>query len=113
MHELAITEAIVRSAVPKAQAAGAKRIITIKLKLGALSDIVPSYIEYYLQYAAKGTIAEGSKIQVETIPVRIKCFACGQESELERHTYKCPVCSSDEFKVIQGREYFIDSLEVE
>ena len=51
MHELAITEAIVRSAVPKAQAAGAKRILTIKLKLGALSDIVPSYIEYYLQYA--------------------------------------------------------------
>ena len=113
MHELAITEAIVRSAVPKAQAAGAKRIITIRLKLGEFSDIVPSYIEHYLKYAAEGTIAEGAKIEVSRIPIRIRCRGCGAESEIARHVFSCPACGSEDIELTQGREYFIDSLEVE
>ena len=113
MHELAITESIVKSAVPKAQAAGAKRILTINLKLGELSDIVPSCIEHYLQYAAKGTLAEGAKIHVGRIPVRIKCRDCLRDSEIKRHTFTCPECGSSNIELIQGREYYIDSLEVE
>ncbi len=113
MHELAITEQIVRSAVPKAEAAGAKRIIAINLKIGELSDIVPSCIEHYLQYAAKETLAEGASIKVEPIPIRIVCRDCGKENEIKRHVFSCPECNSSNFKIIQGREYYIDSLEVE
>lgn len=113
MHELAITEGIVNLAVPEAEKQGARRIITINLKLGELSDIVPSCIEHYLQYAAAGTIAEGAKIAVTRIPIAIKCRECGWAGEIERHTFSCKACGSENVELTQGREYFVESLEVE
>ena len=47
MHELAITEGIIKAAVPAAQNAGAKRILKIRLKIGELSGVFPEYIQEY------------------------------------------------------------------
>jgi len=113
MHELAITEGILRLAVPEAEKQGAKRIIAINLKLGALTDIVPSCIEHYLQYSAAGTIAEGAKIVVKPIPVGIRCRDCGWSGEIEKHVFSCPGCGSENVEITQGREYYVESLEVE
>ena len=113
MHELAITEKILEIAVPKAKEMGAKRIVSINLKLGELSDIVPDCIERYLEYSAKGTIAEGAKVKSSRIPIRILCRECGWEGEVSRKDFKCQACGSLNVKLTQGREYYIDFLEVE
>ncbi len=113
MHELAITERILEIAVPKALDAGAKRIVSIHLKLGEVSDIVPECIERYLSYSAKGTIAEGATVQASRIPIKILCRDCGYEGGASRRDFKCPSCGSLNVKLTQGREYYIDFLEVE
>ena len=41
MHELAITEGIIRAAIPEAEKYGAKRILKIHLKIGELSGVLP------------------------------------------------------------------------
>lgn len=113
MHELAITEGIMEAALPAAEEGGAKKILEIRLKIGELSGVFPEYIEEYLQALAKGTIAEGAKLKVERIPVSIKCGKCDFEGPIERKSAKCPVCESIDFKITGGREYYVDSLEVE
>ena len=113
MHELAITEGILEAAVPAAKAAGAKKILEIRLKIGELSGVIPSCIEEYLHIAAKGTIAEEAKLKVERIPAEIRCEACGRESRPGIKRGLCPFCGSTDIRIIRGREYFVDSLEVE
>ena len=113
MHELTITEGILRAAVPAAEAQGARKILEIRLKIGELSGVFPEYIREYFTAASAGTIAEGAKLVVETIPVRIRCRTCLGESVISRKKICCPVCGGTDLALVSGREYFVDSLEVE
>lgn len=113
MHELAITEGIINAAVPEAEKHGAKRILEIRLKIGELSGVLPECIQYYFDIASKGTIAENAKLVVEKIPVSIRCLDCGYEGPIDRRKIRCSQCDSINFKLTGGKEYFVDSLEVE
>ena len=113
MHELAITEGIMEAALPAAEAGGAKRILEIRLKIGELSGVFPECIKEYLDVLSKGTIAEGAVLKVEKIPVSIRCSKCTFEGPIDRKKIKCPECGSIDFRITGGREYYVDSLEVE
>ena len=113
MHELAITEGILNAAIPEAEKHGAKRILEIRLKIGELSGVIPECIQYYFDIASKGTIAENAKLKVERIPITIHCEDCGFEGGIDRKMIRCTNCGSSNFKLLGGREYYVDSLEAE
>ena len=101
------------AAIPAAEKSGAKRILEIRLKIGELSGVVPDCIRYYFEIVSKGTIAEGASLAVTTIPVSIKCRSCDFEGVIDRKKIRCPKCGGIEFTLTGGREYYVDSLEVE
>lgn len=113
MHELAITEGIMQAAIPEAEKAGAKRILEIRLKIGELSGVFPEYIQEYFSIVSKGTIAEDAKLIINSIPISISCRSCGYNGVIERKKIRCPDCGGTDFKIVSGREYYVDSLEVE
>lgn len=113
MHELAITEGIIRAAVPEAEKYGAKRILEIRLKIGELSGVLPECIQYYFDIASRGTIAENALLTIEKIPVSIACPDCGYSGSVDRRRIICPGCGGTSFKITGGKEYFVDSLEAE
>lgn len=110
MHELAITESVLRTAVPKAEESGAKRILEIRLSIGELSGVIPEYVQYYFDLISKGTIAEGAKIVAKELPVTIRCQSCGYEGAVSRKDRCCPVCESIQFRITGGQEFYVDSL---
>ena len=68
MHELAITQSILDISLQAAQAQHARRIRAIRLTMGPFSGVVPECVQMYLDVLAKGTIAEGAKIEARTLP---------------------------------------------
>jgi len=113
MHELTITENILKVVVPAAEKAGAKRILKIRMKAGELSGIIPIYLEKCFEQVSEGTIAEGAQLILETVPASIRCLDCGYEGAVDKKTFGCAECGSLKVKVVSGRDYFIDDLEVE
>ena len=113
MHELAITQGIIAAAVPEAKRHGAKRILEIRLRIGEYSGVFPEYIQEYFDIASRGTLCEGAKLVINRIPIVIHCNDCGYEGEIPRRKIKCPECGSAAIKLLSGREYYVDSLEVE
>jgi hydrogenase nickel incorporation protein HypA/HybF len=113
MHELVIVEGILNAVVPAAKEHDAKKILSIRLKIGELSGVVPSCIHEYFKVAARGTIAEGAEILIDNIPVGIRCKACGYTGELPKRHYRCPACGSADFRIESGREYYVDTIEAE
>ncbi len=113
MHELTITENILRVVVPAAEKAGAKRILKIRMKAGELSGIIPSYREKCFEQVSEGTIAQGAELILESVPASVRCMDCGYEGPVERKTFGCRECGSLRVKVVSGRDYFIEDLEVE
>lgn len=109
MHELAIAEGILEAL--KEQIKG--RIISIKLRIGQMSGIVPSALEFSFQIASKGTTAEGATLYIEHVPITARCDDCSDTFQIKNYCFECSICGGSNFKIITGRELLIDEVEVE
>ncbi|HEX2923378.1 MAG TPA: hydrogenase maturation nickel metallochaperone HypA [Chloroflexota bacterium] len=112
MHELAITESILQIATDEAKRVGATQVKLIRLKVGAMSQVVPDAVQYYLDLLSPGTIAEGVKLEAITIPIGATCPNCSESFVVENYDLACPRCGGTG-KITQGRELSVESIEVE
>ena len=113
MHELSVTKHILDYCVETAKKEGASHVRTIRLLLGPYSGIVPECIQLYFDVLSQDTIAQGAKIKVTEVPLRVLCRDCGRESEITRLKIQCPYCKSLKLKRLSGKEFIIESLEVD
>lgn len=113
MHELSITENILRTCLAEAKKQGAVKIRTIHLLLGPFSGIVPECIQTYLDLLAEDTIAKGAKVKAQTLPLKVCCRDCLKESRITRASIACPFCGSLRLQILSGNELLIDRIEVD
>jgi hydrogenase nickel incorporation protein HypA/HybF len=113
MHEVSIMAEAVRMAVETAHQAGASRVLAIKLRIGALSGVVPEALEFAFEAMTKDTAAEGATLSVEPVAARFWCVVCQQEFEASRMFAECPRCKNPSRDLRAGRELALASVEVE
>ena len=113
MHEMAITESMLNIALEHAERAEAQRITYINLVVGQISGVVDESVQFYFDLLSKDTIAEGARLVMEKISARFRCTSCGQEFPLQDRSWICPVCQGLGGEVISGREFYMESIEVE
>lgn len=113
VHELSITQNILDIALRAAAEQNAAHIREIRLRMGPFSGVVPECVQMYLDVLAKGTPAEGAKIKVTTVPLKVRCRDCGREGEIDRAHIACPFCGSLHLQRLSGREFLVESLEVD
>lgn len=82
MHELAITQAILDTALRHAEQAQVATIRALHLRLGELSGLAPDSIRFYFELISQGTCAHGAQLHFERFPPRAKCRACGATRDL-------------------------------
>jgi hydrogenase nickel incorporation protein HypA/HybF len=111
MHELSVTEQVLRAALAHAEAHHARRITGIRLRVGEWASIVPESVEYYFGIVSQETIASGAKLSFEIVPLRARCGPCGQVFD-PAEAFVCPACGSAETAIDTGRELEIESIEV-
>ncbi|MBI3752533.1 MAG: hydrogenase maturation nickel metallochaperone HypA [Deltaproteobacteria bacterium] len=109
MHELAIAESIL--SVLKEHAKG--KVNSVKLKIGEMSGVVPSALEFLFQIASEGTLAEGAALYIEHVPITARCDDCSKVFEIKDCCFECACCGGSNFKLITGRELFIEEIDVD
>lgn len=111
MHELAVTEGVIKVAV---DAAGGRRITAVDLVLGALSTIVDDSVQFYFDALSRGTLAEGAVLRFRRVPATALCLDCGATAEIAPPLPDgCPRCGSSRLRVSGGSEFMVESIEVE
>ncbi len=113
MHELSLTESMLKIVLDEAEKAGAQKVTVLRLKLGEMTHAEPASLEFYLEILAKGTIAEGVRLEVDRVPLRAICDDCGAEFAVGDYRFACPACGSGANRIVSGRELYIESIEVE
>lgn len=113
MHELSITQHVLKIVEEHAQKAGAKRVTVIHLVIGQLTGFVDDSIQFYFDLLSPGTLAAGARLDIQRIPAQLRCRACGQEFALVDKRWACPHCSAVGGEVVRGREFLIQSIEIE
>jgi len=79
MHELSIIANLFEIMEEKAEEKKAKKIIFVKLKVGKLSGVVPEFLHTAFDVYKKDTIANGSELEIEEVPLKIECKTCGKK----------------------------------
>lgn len=112
VHEVSICVAAVRAAEAKALELGGRRIAVLRLRIGALAGVVPEAMEFAYPVVCRGTLAEGSRLEVEHVPVRCQCESCEAEFEPEGAVYACPTCGRPSSRIVSGRELELAQIQL-
>ena len=114
MHELPITKGILSIAVETSQGHGSRRVTAIDIVIGELSSIVDDSIQFYFDVLSEGTLAEGAQLNFRREAAVAHCWDCSQKFEVRAPLGPlCPHCGSAKMQIISGKEFHVESIEVE
>ena len=112
MHELPITEQIIKIAEEHGRKARALKIERIKLVVGERSGYVSESIQMYFDIISKGTLCESAVLEIESVRPKLRCPECGTFFERLPLRFDCPECGKNGEPTEIGREFYIDSIEI-
>ncbi len=133
MHEWALAEAVISTALNVAKKEGLQRITEIKIVLGELQQIDGEIFRFALTEVMQPQRAmlEGAQINIQEEKASLRCKNCGREwhpkeatdelgeeaaeaihfvPEVAHVHLRCPKCGSADFEVAGGRGVWIESI---
>lgn len=117
MHELPITQSILDIVIKHAHTNNVRRVLSVTLRIGELSDLEDEWIQRYFDYLSVDTVAEKATLKIERAPVVMRCTGCSHSFEVkikEKKEIACPECGNTKnFTLVSGREYYVKDMEVQ
>lgn len=113
MHELSLIASVFDLLEEKAREHGATRVVRVVLRVGALSGAVPDLLESAFEIYKKGTLAEGARLEIVPVPVKLRCPDCAGEAVREDADLSCIACGSRRVEIVEGRDLVVDRIELE
>jgi hydrogenase nickel incorporation protein HypA/HybF len=113
MHEIKIAEdlsAIVSEAAGKENLS---KVTKVNICFGQMIQIVPEIFEFAFRETVRDSIAAEAELNIEIIPVKMKCTRCGNDFKVTENSFSCNTCNSTDLEIINGKELFIKSIEGE
>jgi hydrogenase nickel incorporation protein HypA/HybF len=113
MHELSVTESLLKISVEHAEKADARRVTDLHIVIGDLASMVDDSIQFYWDIIARGTIAEQATLHFRRVPAELQCNTCGESYRPTDRELVCPACHGIGAKIVAGEEFFLESIDVE
>jgi len=115
MHELSLCESILATALREYGRLDPPpvRLERVRVVAGAMHQIVPEYLHNAWRALRTGTAAESASLELRKLGVTARCPACSWEGPVEPPVFACGRCETYGVDVLTGREFYIESMEVE
>jgi hydrogenase nickel incorporation protein HypA/HybF len=113
MHELGIAQSLLEIVEQEARPYEGARVLRIQLRIGTLSTVVPDALRFAFDAITRGGMAEGAALEIEEVPLSIRCHACAEAFIVEDPFMVCPRCGAADVEMVSGRELEIRSMEIE
>ena len=113
MHELSLAEALVEQVNNILAEQQAARVHSITLIMGELSGVERDAFEFAFPVAVENTCLEGATLHIQERKAVVKCHDCGRESTPDIPFIQCRHCGSRNVDIVSGREFAIQTMEIE
>lgn len=104
MHEVGYVESL----LPVLERRAAGRTVTrLGVRAGVLHRLVPASFQQAFDLVAAGTVAEGASVELEQVPVRLRCLGCGAEGDHHDPPPLCPACGAGSVVHAGGDDFIL------
>ena len=110
MHEIGIVRQILRTVERFAAENHVEQISEVVVDCGELSLVIPKYLEDLYPVVTKGSLLEGTKLVINTVPGLAECDDCDEIFNVVEHKGYCPSCGSFEKTILSGKEFLIREI---
>ncbi len=91
----------------------AVRVRVVRGWVSETEALSPDSLALHFAAHARGTPAEGARLELECLRVEARCGSCGQVYAPEHHLLLCPACGGQEAALLGRVGLGVDALEVE
>jgi hydrogenase nickel incorporation protein HypA/HybF len=113
MHELGIAQEMLKIALDYAAKNHATRVIAFNVEMSAAADESEDSLRFHIETLARGTPAEGARVEITRVPTQMKCLDCGNEFALDSTEAVCPRCSGRRVRPLVRDEFKLASIDAE
>lgn len=114
MHEMSLTESVVRILEDQAATHGFAKVKTVWLEIGELSSVDPESMAFCFGAVAKGSsVAADAVLEIVRVEAQATCLDCTETVRVTARYDPCPKCGGYKLNLIAGEEMRIKELEVE
>ena len=90
------------------------RITDITLVIGDLTSIVDDSVQFYFDLLSQDTLAAGARLHFRRQSANATCWECGHQFAVTPPlAIACERCGSPRLQVSGGREFHVESIEIE
>lgn len=112
MHELSIALSMLEQ-IEEEAARHSGAVLAVQVKIGVLSGVDCDALSFAWEIAREGTDVAGARLEIERVPLLVRCPGCGVTHAPEMQAIFCPRCITPEQDILSGRELELTSLEIE
>jgi hydrogenase nickel incorporation protein HypA/HybF len=113
MHEVSIARELSGIVLEVAGREKLSKVTKVNICFGQLIQIVPDIFDFAFRETVRDTIAMDVEVDLEILPVKMRCKICKDEFIIKDNLFSCSRCGSAELDIMQGKELFIKSIEGE
>lgn len=113
MHEYPITEQIIKICEDHCRQAKANKVTKVNLVIGDYSGYVGDSVQMYFDIISQGTLCDGALVEIQHIKPKLRCSECGELFYKKPLSFECPHCGGEGGPTDIGKEFYIESIEVE
>ena len=113
MHELSLVASVFEILEDESRRHGAAKVTRVVLKVGVMSGVVPELLLSAFDMYKKGTLAETARLEIVPVPVKLRCPGCGGEAVREDADFSCAGCGSRRVEIVEGRDLFVETVDLE
>ncbi|HEY5810418.1 MAG TPA: hydrogenase maturation nickel metallochaperone HypA [Povalibacter sp.] len=111
MHELSVCQAIVMQ-VERIALQHHAEVCSITVRIGPLSGVEASLVEQAYPLAVAGTSLSAARLVIDSLPVRVRCLSCHEETVAAPNRMVCAQCGDWHTELVSGDELLLASVEL-
>lgn len=112
MHEMSLAEGILQLVEDKARHEQASQVRKIIIEIGQLACVAPDALKFCFESVSRGSMAEGSTLEIIDIAGRGRCPDCAREVEMGELYDACPLCGGHPLQTVSGSEMRVRAIEI-
>jgi hydrogenase nickel incorporation protein HypA/HybF len=113
MHELSVAHSIIYSLERLKTENEFEILRRVKISVGRLSGVNAEALRFALESLRSVSIIGNAVLEIDEKNLRIKCNACGAETDVQQFKFNCSGCKASDYDIVSGDTLEISEIEVD